>query len=126
MQAGELGLELGVIMGIAADVAGSARAGADLVQRRLHRLDDGGMLAHAEIVVGAPDGDRLGAVAAEAVGVGEAALGAKDVDEHAVAALVVKAVDRGSEDAVVVQGHRSLARPLAPRSSAIPLRTTRN
>ena len=81
-------------MGVAADVAGAAGAGADLVQRLLHRLDDVRVLAHAEIVVGAPDGDRLGAIAAEAARVREAALGAQDVDEDAVAALVVKAVDR--------------------------------
>ena len=91
-------------MGVAADVAGAARAGADVVQRVFHRLDDRGVLAHAEIVVRAPHGDRLGAVVAgEAARVGERALGPQDVDEHAVAALVVKAVDRGPEDAVVIQ-----------------------
>ena len=93
-----------MIMGVAADVAGAARAGADLVQRVFHRLDHGGMLAHAEIVVRAPDGDRLGPVAAEAMRIGEAALGAQDIDEHAIAAFFMQAVDRGSEDAVVIQG----------------------
>ena len=128
VEVGELGLELDVIMGVAADVAGAARAGADLVQRVFHRLDHGRMLAHAEIVVGAPDGDRLGAVvAAEAVGVGELALGAQDIDEDAIAAFVVKAVDRGLEDAVVIQGlEPSLAPPFSAGSPAIPLRTTRN
>ena len=109
VEVGELGLELDMIMGVAADVAGAAGAGADVVQRVLHRLDHRRVLAHAEIVVRAPDGDRLGAVVAgEAARVGEAALGAQDVDEHAVAPFVVKPVDRGLEDAVVVQpGPRS-------------------
>ena len=88
--------------------------GADFAQRLFHRRDHGRVLAHAEIVVRAPDGDRLGAVAAEAMRVRETALGPQDVDEYAVAALVVKALDRGFEDAVVVQGFvLSLWRPLA-------------
>src|SRR5205085_1486322 len=99
----DLGLELRVIMGVAADVAGSARAGADFMQRAFHRLDDDRVLAHPEIVVRAPDGHRLGAVAAEAAGVGILAAGAEDIDEHAIAALVVKAGDRGFEYAIVVQ-----------------------
>ena len=104
VQVGELGLELDVVMGVAADVAGAARAGADVVQRFLHRRDHRGVLAHAEIVVRAPHGDRLGAVmAGEASRVGIAALGAQDVDEDAVAAFVVQPVDRRLEDAVVIQ-----------------------
>ena len=39
----------------------------------------------------------------KALRVGVIALGAQDVDEHAVAALVVKTVDRGPEDCVVIQ-----------------------
>ena len=75
---------------------------------------DGRVLAHAEIVVRAPDGDRLGPVAAEAARVGEIALGAQDIDEHAIAALVVEPLDRRLENAVVIQGSiPSLARPLA-------------
>src|SRR6185503_14363134 len=124
MKAGELGLELGVIMGVSADVAGAAGSRADFVKRFLHRLDDRRMLAHAEIIVRAPDGDRLGAVAAKAARVGEAALGPQDIDEHAIAALIVKASDRGSENAVVVQGACSRPR-FSSRSLPIPLRTTR-
>ena len=99
-----------MIMGVAADVARATRAGADVVQRLFHRLHDRRMLAHPEIIIGAPDGDRLGpVVAGEAAGVGETALGPQDVDKHAVAAFFVKAVDRGFEDAVVI--HASLALP---------------
>ena len=111
MERGELGLKLDMVMGVAADVAGAAGAGADLVQRFFHRFDDGGVLAHAEIVVRAPDGDRARAVAAEAMGVGVGALVADDVDEDAVAAFVVKPVDRRLEDLVVVHCCPALAWP---------------
>jgi hypothetical protein len=54
------------------------------------------------------------------------ALVAQDIDEHAVAALVVKALDCGFEDTVVIHG-TVLARPrFNRRSRDIPLRTTRN
>jgi len=107
----ELRLQLGVKMGVAADVARSARTGPDLMQRLVHRGDDDRVLAHPQVVVGAPHGDRLGPVAAEAAGVGILAAGAQYVDEHAIAALVVQPPDRFLEDAIVVQ--------LVPRSRAL-------
>ena len=122
VEARKLGLELDMIMGVAADVAGAARAGADFVQRLLHRLDDGRVLAHAEIIVGAPDGDRLGAVmAGEAVRVGVGALGAQDIDEDAIAAFVVQPVDRRLEDAC--RSPTCFPRPwlAAPITAALPL-----
>ena len=57
VQVGELGLELHVIVGRAGDVARAAGAGADRVDRLVHGGDHGRVLAHAEVVVGAPDGD---------------------------------------------------------------------
>src|SRR5215212_9039585 len=96
-----------MIVGVAADVARAAGAGADVAERGLHRSDHHVMLAHAEIVVGAPDGDRLGAIAAEAAGVRILAPGAQDIDEHTIAAFVVEALDRGFENAVVIQGPNS-------------------
>ena len=59
VQVGELGLELDVIVRGAGDVARAARAGADRVDRLVHGGDHGRVLAHAEVVVGAPDGDRM-------------------------------------------------------------------
>ena len=126
VELGQLGLELGVVMGVAADVAGSARSGANVVKRLLHRLDHDRVLAHSEIIVGAPDGDWLGAVAAEAARVGILAAGAQDIDEHAVAAFVVKALDRRLENAIVVQAQSSLRAPSNSHSGRRPLRTTRN
>src|SRR6185437_8351424 len=50
-----------VVMRRARDVACAAGAGAGLVDRFMHRGTDVGMLAHADIVVGAPDGDLAAA-----------------------------------------------------------------
>ena len=84
-----------MIMRVAADVARAARAGADVVQRLFHRRDHLRVLAHREIVVRAPDGDRLRPVMpGEAARVGEGALVAQDVDEHAIAAFGVQPIDR--------------------------------
>src|SRR6185295_5988610 len=102
-----------MVVCVAADVAGAAGTRAHAVQRLFHCGYDRRMLAHAEIIVGAPDGDWLGPVAAEAMRVGKAAFGAQDVDEDAIAAFFVQPVDGRSEDAVVVQRLPSLGAPLA-------------
>ena len=59
MQIGQFGLEPLVIDGGAGNVARAARTGAGGVERLVHRGQHIGMLAHAQIVVAAPDGDRL-------------------------------------------------------------------
>src|SRR3546814_6562536 len=88
MEIGKLRLQLDMIMGVAADIAGAARSGADIVQRLFHRGDHLGMLSHGEIIVGTPDGDRSRAiVAGKAARIGICALVAKYVDEHPVAAF---------------------------------------
>ena len=103
VQIGKLRLELDVIMCVAADVAGAAAAGADIVQRLLHGGDDLGVLAHGEVIVRAPHCHRLGPVMArEATRVGERTLVAQDIDEDAVASLLVQPVDRLVEDVIVV------------------------
>jgi hypothetical protein len=93
-------------MGIAANVARAPGAGADIVQRFFHRSDDSWMLAHPEIVVRAPDGDRLWPIVArKALCVGKLTLGAQDIDEHTIPALFVKAANRGFEYTVVIHGY---------------------
>jgi hypothetical protein len=103
VQIGEFMFQIDVIVRVAADVAGAAGARADIVQRLLHRRDHLRVLAHREIVVGTPDGDRLRPVMpGEAARVGERALVAQDVDEHPVPALGMQPVDRLGEDVRVV------------------------
>ena len=58
VQIGELALQLDVEVGGAGDVARAARAGAGGVDRLVHGGEHLRVLAHAEIVVGAPDRDR--------------------------------------------------------------------
>src|SRR3546814_3960616 len=83
MEIGKLRLQLDMIMGVAADIAGAARSGADIVQRLFHRGDHLGMLSHGEIIVGTPDGDRSRAiVAGKAARIGICALVAKRPEEH--------------------------------------------
>ncbi len=104
VQVRQLFLQLDVVMRVATDVAGAARTGADIVQRFFHRRDHLGVLAHGEIIVAAPHGDRLGAVVpGKAARVGIGALVAQDIDEHPIAAFGVQPVDRLVEDLVVVQ-----------------------
>jgi hypothetical protein len=57
----------------------------------------------------------------KALRVGVAALGAQDIDEDAVASLVVQSVDRSLENTVVIHA-RSIIAPKA----RMPLQTTRN
>ncbi len=116
MQIGELVLEFDMVMRVAADIARPARACADIVQRLFHRLDHFGVLAHGEVIVRTPHGDRLGAVmAGEAARIRERALIAQNIDEDAVASFFMEALDRLVEDLVVV--HRriySVGGALAP------------
>ena len=98
VEVGQLVLQPDVPVGGARDVAGAAAAGARLVQRRAHGVDHHGILALAQVVVGAPNHDLLlGPVVARAHGVGKAAPAAADVGEDAVAALCVHLLDGGAE-----------------------------
>ena len=105
MEVGQFGFELDVIVGVAADVAGAARTGADIMQRLFHRGDDLGVLAHGEIVVRAPHGDVLRAiVTGKAARIRVGPLVAQNVDKYAVTPFGMQAVDRGIEYLVVVHG----------------------
>src|SRR3546814_6946062 len=102
MEVGKLGFEIDMIVRVAADIARTARPCPHIVQSRFHGGDDLGMLAHREVVVGTPDGDRFGtAVTGKAACVGEGALVTQDVDEHPVAPLAVELCQRGIKDCVV-------------------------
>jgi hypothetical protein len=73
------------------------------------------MLAHRQIIVRAPYGDRLGPVVpGEAAGIGKRTLVSQDLDENPITPLTMEALDRLVEDMIVIQ--RTC--PVAPRSRA--------
>jgi hypothetical protein len=114
MQIGQLGLQRLVIDRGARDVARAPGPCARGLQRLVHRLEHDRMLAHPEVVVAAPDGDvLLRAVGLFPDGVRELALLALDIDECAVAALVMQTVDGCVERVVVVHWLSPFPRPRA-------------
>ena len=87
------------------------------------------MLPHAEIVVRAPDGDRLRAIMArKAARIGELALVAQDIDKDAVATFGMQPVDSLVENFVIVHGKQSPVGcpPNNAGQTGNPARTIRN
>ena len=110
VQVGELGLQLDVVVRGAGDIARAAGAGAGHIERRVHGSEHGGVLAHAQIVVGAPHGDGLGAASGEAAGGRKLAAVATDVGEHPVAPLIAQRLQRLGERTHVI--HQETSRTL--------------
>ena len=102
MQVGEFRLELHQgVMG-ARDVAGAAGAGADPGRGLDHGADHLRVLAHAEIVVGAPDHDVARPVRGMPHRVREPARDPLEIGENPVAPLVMQAVEGGAEELAVI------------------------
>ncbi len=118
VQRGELALEQDVEVRRAGDVARAAGAGTHALDRGAGRLEDDGVLAHAEIVVRAPDGDRQrrGLRARIAPGLREGARLARQIAEHPVAPLGPDPRHRGAKSPLVV--HHRLLRPQSVRVRA--------
>ena len=100
----ELLLEQHVAVRGAGDVPGTPGARAVPVDRVLHRPAHDLVLAHAEVVVGAPDGDLERAGGGVADGPGEAAGPPFQIREDPVSALRLQVLDPVGEEAFVVQG----------------------
>src|SRR5262245_6538858 len=99
MQVGELTLEQNMVVVGARNIPGAPSTRATLVDGELHRLGDLGMLAHAEIVVGTPDGDvLLFACGIIADRLGKLAPLALQIGEYAVTAFIVQAVQFAFEE----------------------------
>ena len=100
---GQLALELDVIMGVAANIAGSARSRTDIMQSFFHRRDHIGMLAHRQIIVRAPDGYRLRTVVMrETARIGKGTLVSQYVYKDPIAAFCMEPVNRLRKYLVVV------------------------
>ncbi len=101
--AGQLLLQEDMVVVGAGDVAGAPRARAAFLDRLDHGLAHERVLAHAEIVVGAPHDDLAeGAVAVVEAGQGKAPRLALEVGESAVPPLRFELADAGLEKAVEV------------------------
>ena len=109
MPEGEFPLQLDMGMAGARDVARAACARTAALEDILHGRQHAGMLAHAEIVIGAPDSDLLSSAAlgggAMAQRQGEAPGQALQVGKDAIAPFGFQPGDRIAEMLFVIHGH---------------------
>lgn len=98
----ELVLEGKMVGTVASNVAGASSTSAVLAEGGLHGLDDDGVLAHAEVVVRAPDGDLVLGLCG--VGARELLGQAVDVVEEAVGLVLVLLVQLLLVGGLVVKG----------------------
>ena len=104
MQIGKLALKLDQRMIVAGDVAGAAGAGAHAGRGLHHGADHLRVLAHAEVIVRAPDDDVLRPVRRMPDGMRKAAGDAFEIGEHAVAPLRMQPVERVGKIGAVIYG----------------------
>ena len=104
VEVGEFALEQNVVVGGAGDVAGAAGARPGAARRLAHRLDHARVLAHAEIVVRAPDGDLAFALPVAPDRAGETPGAPRQIGEDPVSALRLHLLQRPGEMRFVVHG----------------------
>ena len=104
VQVGELAFEQHVVVRRPRDVARAAGPGAGAAHRVAHGLDHGRVLAHAEIVVRAPDDDLALDAAVVAARARKIPGAAREIGEDAVAALGSQRTERIGETGFVVHG----------------------
>jgi len=102
MEVGKLAFQLHVIVRCAGDIARAARAGARGVQRLVHGCQYHRVLAHAEIVVGAPHRNVTQAVCREMVCHWKGPAATLQIREHAVSTFPMKALKPLLEQALKV------------------------
>src|SRR5581483_6508363 len=100
----ELALQHNQLVRRPGDVAGAAGTGAGTVDRRMHRGRDLRMLAKAEIVVAAPDGDfpRRVAGCRAIERLRETALDALEIGEDAVTPLGLQVAELLAEEGIEI------------------------
>ena len=102
MQIGQLPLQHQMVMRCARDVARAARTRAAGVDRVFHRLPDGGMLTHAEVVVGTPDRDFFGGLGIMAPRLGEGAALPLQFRENAIVAFLFQRIQLRCEHGIKI------------------------
>jgi hypothetical protein len=122
VQVGERTLELDQRPVGTGNVARTAGADAEPARRLLHGGDHGRMLAHAEIIVGAPDGDLAGIVGTVAEhGARKPPGDAFEVGKHPIALFLPERIECVLEDSAVVHPH---VLPAYKRAGGGPTRQT--
>ncbi len=104
VQVGQFLFQQHVVVVGACDVAGAARAGAAAIERLVHRRQHGRVLAHAEIVVGAPHRDVGPLAFAHVSSMGKASGAPLQIGEDAVIAVAAKPIELPAKEMVVVHG----------------------
>ena len=104
----------------AGDVAGAPSAGADPLDRLPHRCSHQIVLPHPEIVVRAPDGDRIevGSGVPESLGVVSGL--PLEISKHAVPSLRLQIGDPVGEEPLIVHPLNPAARAAIPACSELP------
>jgi hypothetical protein len=105
MQVGEFALQLDQRVAVAGDVAGATGAGAHAGGGFDHGADHLRMLAHAKVIVRAPNHDRARAVRGMPCRVRETTGHAFEIRKHAVAPFLVQPGKRGGKEIII--GHES-------------------
>ena len=101
MQFRKCGLQANGMLVVARNIPGSSCTGSVFVKSFMHGLQNLGIPAHAEIVVGTPDGDFL--VLVVLVGAGELLGETVDVVEVAVGLVLVLLVQLGLVESLVIE-----------------------
>ena len=111
VEIGELGFQLHVVMRGAGNIARAARPRPRPLDGLLHGGKHLGVLAHAEIVVAAPDRDRLHAIGGVQFGRGEGTALAQNVGENPIPAFPLQLGQRILEDLAIGVRHGSRHSP---------------
>src|SRR5678815_834944 len=93
MQNGNLALELHVIVGCAGDIARAARARPARVNGLVHGCQNRWVLAHAEIIVGAPHRDLARAIAGEVISHWKEPAAALQIRKNAISTFSMKGLE---------------------------------
>ena len=94
-----------MLMRSAGNIARAAGAGAAAVDRIVHRVQHGWMLAHAEVVVRAPHGHLVLGAVMMAGSAGEGSRATFQLSEHAVVAVIAQPLDLRAEELLIVHIH---------------------
>ena len=102
MEVGEFAFELHVIVGCARDIARAARAGSHGVNRLVHGRQYRWVLAHAEIIVGAPHRNLARAICREMICHWKEPAAALQIRENAISTFSMKGLEPLLEQALKI------------------------